>query len=172
MPTDQINALVAWVNDNGGIGGRQVEAVIRTFEASGTPRSPRKPCASSSPQDDKVFGVVLNGQFQPSARPCYAKASTLMLDQTLVPQSDESLAALSPYLWQPSLPSYDAFANGLMATLEANNWYEGATTLGIVAPDKTLNKDVVDDVVIPQGWRACTTARSRPSGSTPPSWAP
>ena len=94
--------------------------------------------------------MVLNGQFQPSARPCYAKASTLMLDQTLVPQSDKSLAALSPYLWQPSLPSYDAFANGLMATLKANNWFEGATTLGIVAPDKTLNKDVVNDVVIPQ----------------------
>ena len=150
VPTDQINALVAWANANGGIGGRQVEAVIRTFEASGdSPESEEALCKQLT-QDDKVFAVVLNGQFQPSARPCYAAASTLMLDQTLVPQSDESLAALSPYLWQPSLPSYDAFANGLMATLKANNWYEGATTLGIVAPDKTLNKDVVDDVVIPQ----------------------
>jgi hypothetical protein len=73
-----------------------------------------------------------------------------MLDQTFVPQSDESLAALSPYLWQPSLPSYDDFANGLMSTLKSADWFAGATGLGIVAPDKSINKTLVDDVILPQ----------------------
>ncbi len=149
-PAAQIQALVDWANANGGVGGRTIDPVVRVYEASGdSPESEEALCKQLT-QDDKVFAAVLNGQFQPSARPCYAAASTVMLDQTLVPQSDQSLAELSPYLWQPSLPSYDDFANGLMATLKDNNWFAGATNLAIVAPDKSINKDLVNDVVIPQ----------------------
>ncbi len=146
----QIQALATWVNANGGIGGRTLQPVVRVFQAGGdSPESEEALCKQLT-QDDKVFAAVLNGQFQPNARPCYAAASTLMLDQTLVPESDESLALLSPYLWQPSLPNYDDFANGLMATLTAKGWFDGATTLGIVYPGKAVNENVVNDIVIPQ----------------------
>ena len=148
-PAEQVQAMVDWANANGGIGGRTIEPVVRVFEASGdSPESEEALCKQLT-QDDQVFAAVLNGQFQPSARPCYAAASTMMIDQTMVPQNDESLAELSPFLWQPSLPSYDDFANGLMATLAANDWYEGATNVAIVAPDKQINKDLVDEVVLP-----------------------
>ncbi|MFI5429798.1 hypothetical protein [Aeromicrobium sp. UC242_57] len=59
-------------------------------------------------QDDKAFAVVLTGQFQSNARPCYAQRKTLMLDATLVANDQKLFDELAPYLWSRASPSTPA----------------------------------------------------------------
>ena len=72
----QIEALVDHVNANGGVGGRDVEPVIEVFNAlQDTPSKEEELCLGFT-QDAEVFAVMLTGQFQENARPCYADAET------------------------------------------------------------------------------------------------
>ena len=46
----QVQALEDWVNANGGIGGRELDAVFRLYDAQTTRRPPRSSCATRSPR--------------------------------------------------------------------------------------------------------------------------
>ncbi len=46
----QIQALEDWVNDNGGLGGKKMEAVFRIYDAQSDRRLPRSSCATRSPR--------------------------------------------------------------------------------------------------------------------------
>ena len=67
--TKDINALVNWVNQNGGMGGRQVIPDIKVYEAStDSPEQTQTQCAQFT-QDDQVFGIVIDGLCRPTASP-------------------------------------------------------------------------------------------------------
>lgn len=145
----QIAALAEWVNANGGIGGRDLEPVVRVFEALQDTPSTEEELCNGITQDDQVFAVVLTGQFQENARPCYAGADTLMLDTTLFPIDSVGFDELSPYLWQPTLPDYADTVAGLATTLVTSDFLAEGTTLGVVGIDSELNQRVYEESLIP-----------------------
>ena len=147
-PTAQINALAADVNSRGGIGGHKMEPVIRVYDAFGDNKLKEEQLCKAFTQDDKVFAVFLQGQFQPNARPCYAQGRTLMLDGTVFPVVQKTFEQLSPYLWQPSFPEYSSFMDSLVRALDSTNWFDGGTTavMGIDTPD---NRDLYEKQVKP-----------------------
>jgi len=104
-PEAQVHALTDQVNATGGIGGRELVPVVRRYEALDDSPEAEQALCDAITQDDEVFAVVLVGQFQPNARPCYAGRDTLMLDATLVPQDTQAYEDLHPYLWSASFPS-------------------------------------------------------------------
>ena len=60
----QVTAIADWVNANGGIGGRDLEPVVRVFEALQDTPSTEEELCNGITQDDQVFAVVVTGQFQ------------------------------------------------------------------------------------------------------------
>ncbi len=144
----QIQAIAEFVNANGGIGGRDMVPVVKVFNAiQDTPSNEEELCLGLT-EDDKVFAVVMTGQFQENARPCYAERETLMLDYTLYPLDDESIGELSPYLWQPGLPSYGDTIAGMADAMATTDFLDGAT-LGVVGIDSDQNRRVHDGSLIP-----------------------
>ena len=145
----QIEALVARANAAGGMGGRPIDPRIHVFNAiTDSPISEEQLCNAIT-QDDNADIVVLTGQFQDNARPCYAAAGTMMVDLTLFPVDEVGYDELSPYLWSPLLPSYDDLIAGLADALEAEGWFEGAT-VGVVGIDSDMNRRVHGDTLAPR----------------------
>ena len=121
----QIQALEDWVNDNGGLGGREMDAVFRLYDAAkDTPAAEEQLCNQIT-QDDKAFAVVMTGQYQTNARPCYAERQTLVLDAALMLAMSSTTTSYSPYLWTASFPEYGAFAAGMVKALDEQGFFEG-----------------------------------------------
>jgi hypothetical protein len=145
----QIRTLVDHVNANGGVAGRNVVPVIKVFDAlRDTPATEEQLCREFT-EDDQVFAVVLLGQFQENARPCYAAKQTLMIDQSLFPVETEDYESLAPYLWQPGLPEYGKLFRGLAVALVETEFLTTDTTLGIVGIDTEQNRRVFDRDLLP-----------------------
>ena len=144
-----IEAIVTRANETGGVAGRPIQPVVRIFNAiTDSPISEEQLCNAIT-QDDQADVVVLTGQFQENARPCYAAAGTMMLDVTLFPVDGTGYADLAPYLWAPLLPSYDQLVSGLADALESAGWFDGAV-VGVVGIDSDMNRRVFADVLQPR----------------------
>ena len=144
-----VEALVAHANAAGGFGGRPIQPVVRVFNAiTDSPISEEQLCNAIT-QDDQAEVVVITGQFQDNARPCYAAAGTLMFDVTLFPVDRAGYQDLAPYLWSPLLPSYDDLVAGLAQALESSDWLDGAT-VGVVGIDNDMNRRIFDQILSPR----------------------
>ena len=148
-PDAQVEALEDWVNAHGGVGGRQLDAVFRLYDAASDSPAAEEQLCNEITQDDQAFAVVLTGQFQTNARPCYAQRKTLVLDATLVATDTTAYDELSPYLWSASYPEYDGFVRALIATLEQQAFFEGRDRVGVVAADTPINRRVIKEVATP-----------------------
>jgi len=144
-----IEAVVDHANAAGGVGGHPIRPVIRVFNAiTDSPIAEEQLCNAIT-QDDQADVVVLTGQFQDNARPCYAAAGTLMLDVTLFPVDRRGYEELAPLLWSPLLPSYDDLIDGLAQSLESSGWFDGAT-VGVVGIGSDMNSRILEQTLQPR----------------------
>lgn len=148
-PAAQVQALEDWANANGGVGGRQVEAIYRDYDAATDSPAAEEQLCNRITQDDQAFAVVLTGQFQSNARPCYARRQTLVLDATLVATDQASYDELSPYLWSPSYPEYDGFVRAHIRALRGTDFFAGRDRVGVVAADTEINRRAIERLATP-----------------------
>ena len=145
----QVEALVDHFNEAGGFAGRQIEAKVTVFNAITDGPVAEEALCNKITQDDQAFAVVLTGQFQENARPCYRNANTLMFDATLYPVDVAGFEELAPYYWSPLLPTYDDLVGGMAAALIEEGWFEGGT-LGVIAIDSDLSERVYTQQFAPR----------------------
>ena len=145
----QLAAMIDHFNANGGFAGRQIESKVTVFNAITDGPVAEEALCNAITQDDKAFAVVMTGQFQENARPCYHNAKTMMLDATLYPVDNAGFEALAPYYWSPILPSYDDLVGGLAAGLIEDGWFDGAT-LGVIAIESELSERVYNQQFVPR----------------------
>lgn len=145
----QIEALESWVNDNGGLGGKKMEAVYRVYDAVKDSPATEEQLCNQITQDDQAFAVVLTGQYQPNARPCYARANTLMLDAALMAADEEYYEELHPYLWTASFPEYGAFVENYVQVLKDGKFFGDSRQVGIIAADNDINRRVAENQALP-----------------------
>ena len=144
----QVKALEKWVNANGGLGGKKIDAVFRMYDAvTDTPAAEEQLCKKIT-QDDKAFAVVLTGQYQPNARPCYQQAKTLMLDATMIASDQKYYDDMAPFLWSASFPEYGSFTASQFEVMKEEGFF-GKGGLGVVAADSDVNRRVYKDLVEP-----------------------
>ena len=144
-----IEAVVARANRAGGVAGHPIRPVVRVFNAiTDSPISEEQLCNAIT-QDDRADVVVLTGQFQDNARPCYAAAETLMLDMTLFPVDRQGYEELAPFLWSPLLPSYDDLIDGLAEALDTSGWLGGAA-VGVVGIQNDMNRRIFEETLQPR----------------------
>ncbi len=144
----QVQALVDHVNANGGIAGRNLDAQVHVFNAITDGPVAEEALCNAITQDDEAFAVIMTGQLQENARPCYANARTLMLDATLYPVDNVGFDELAPYYWSPFLPTYDDLVAGLGADLVSSGWFDGGT-VGVIAIDSDLSERVYEQQLLP-----------------------
>jgi hypothetical protein len=149
-PAQQFQLMVEWANENGGIAGRQIEPVVKPYEASTDSPEAVDALCNAITQDEQAFAVILNGQLQPNARPCYAKRSTLMLEGGVIPMDTQGFTDLAPFYWAPSLPEYDEYMSGMLNELEAGGFFDGAAGVGLVANDDAVVDRVIETIVNPK----------------------
>lgn len=142
-PNQQVQILTEWVNKNGGLGGRKMVPDLVKFQASTDAPSVEESLCNQFTQDDKVFAVVLTGQFQENARPCYQRKRTIAVDETTFPLDNQAYDDLSPYLWAPGLVSYDDYVDPFIKALETQGFFKGGK-VGVLAPDTPVNHRVVE----------------------------
>ena len=145
----QIEALEKWVNDNGGLGGRDMEAVFHLYDAQTDSPAAEEQLCNKITQDDKAFAVVMTGQYQTNARPCYANRSTVVMDASLYAMSQDYLDEHSPYLWTPSFPEYDSFVRSYVKVLDEQKFFEGEEGVGVVAADSPVNRKTIEGLAVP-----------------------
>ncbi len=145
----QIKALEDWVNDNGGLGGRRMEAVFRVYDAETDSPAAEEQLCNKITQDDKAFAVVTTGQYQVNARPCYAARQTVVIDASLFAMSQDYLEEESPYVWTASFPEYDSFIRTYVRVLAEQEFFEGQDTVGVVAADSPVNRESIENVAVP-----------------------
>ncbi|MBA2953592.1 hypothetical protein HZF07_07700 [Nocardioides sp. CGMCC 1.13656] len=145
----QIQALEDWVNDNGGLGGKQMDAVFRLYDAQNDSPAAEEQLCNQITQDDQAFAVVMTGQYQTNARPCYTDRQTLVLDASLYAMSTDYLEEQSPYLWTASFPEYGAFVRSYVTVLAEQGFFEGEEGVGVVAADSPVNRETIENLAVP-----------------------
>jgi ABC-type branched-subunit amino acid transport system substrate-binding protein len=145
----QVKALETWVNANGGLNGKKMEAVFRLYDAQTDSPAAEEQLCNKITQDDKAFAVVMTGQYQTNARPCYTDRNTLVLDASLYAMSQEYFDDASPYLWTASFPEYHAFVRSFVKVLKEQAFFEGQKTVGVVAADSPLNRETIENLAVP-----------------------
>jgi ABC-type branched-subunit amino acid transport system substrate-binding protein len=144
----QVAALVDDINARGGIAGRTIDAKVHVFNAMTDGPVAEEALCNAITQDDRAFAVVMTGQFQENARPCYANAKTLMLDATLYPVDNAGFDELAPYLWSPFLPSYDNLTAGMASSLTDSGWFASGT-VGVISIDSDLSQRAYEQEFAP-----------------------
>lgn len=145
----QVQALEDWVNAHGGIGGRELDAVFRLYDAQTDSPAAEEQLCNQITQDDQAFAIVMTGQYQTNARPCYAQRETLILDASLYASDDEHYAEMSPYLWSASFPAYDPFVHSYIKVLGEQGWFDGEDSVGVVAAESEINHRAIENVAVP-----------------------
>lgn len=145
----QIDALVASINAQGGIAGRTVVPVLKSFEsATASPQTEAALCTAFT-DDDEVFAVVLNGQRSPATRTCYQKADTVMVDITANVQAQNVYDDLAPHYWTPAAPTLETHLETLVAGLDSQGFFEGDVKVGVIAEKGPQYGTAVDQVLLP-----------------------
>lgn len=144
-----IRAVVDYVNANGGLGGRRINAIIKPYDATqDSPEYAESVCKSFT-QDTPVFMIDFDGQFQNNARPCYRAGNAIMLDQTLVAHDTTEFEEFAPYLWSVSNPEFNSFVTAQLNVLRDAQWFNGSQGVAVVYPDTEVNRRAAQAVVNP-----------------------
>lgn len=144
-----IQAIVDYVNANGGLGGRRMNAVIKPYDAKQDSPEYAEAVCKSFTQDAQVFIIGFDGQFQNNSRPCYRAGNAIMLDQTLVAHDTAQFEEFAPYLWTVSNPEFNGFVTAQLNVLRDAQWFNGSKGVAVVYPDTEVNRRAAQSVVNP-----------------------
>jgi len=147
--TAGINAIVNAINVNGGVGGRQIEPVIRVYQsAQDSPEAAEALCRDFT-QDAEVFAVYLDGQLQNNARPCYKTNKTIMLDGTVIGIDQTDFQNFGGYLWSPTNPEYGSFIKAQLTYAQQKGFFNGVTGVQLLVADDEVSRRVTESIVKP-----------------------
>jgi hypothetical protein len=147
--TKAINAVIADINKNGGAGGRQITPVINAYlSATDSPQQSQAQCSKYT-QDEQVFAVILDAGLQNNAIPCYAKANTLVLDETLIAHDQTQFEKFTPYLWSPTHPEYSAFMKAQLTAMNNAKFFDGNTGVLLTPSDDEVSRRTTESIVKP-----------------------
>lgn len=163
-----VAALVAWVNDHGGIAGRQVVPVVHEVDRTqGSFDAQEEAACADFTEDHTVFvagSTPVSGNDALVA--CMAKKGVPLVENNLFPYDDEYYATYDGILFQPSRTSATAALDAYTAGLADAGWYDGAT-IGLLRLDAPVFGRLADDVVKPGMARFGATVAEEVVVSTP-----
>ena len=149
LQTKAINAVIDYINANGGMGGRKATATVKSWLGSGdSPEQGQERCNYFT-QDARVTGVVMNSGYQNNEIPCFKAANTLMADQRLFAHDATQFEANAPYLWLPTYPEYSGFMKEQLVAMKDAGYFDGNTGVLMMPSDDEVSRRTADTVVKP-----------------------
>lgn len=127
---EQIQALVAWANANGGLAGREIVPIIKEIrQLESTDEGEQAICTSfAEDQGQDVFAALLIGTIREQMRQCLADNGIITLDSSSYPLTgylfDQTVVDGIPYLWSPSYPTVNDVGEHLADHLDALGFFE------------------------------------------------
>jgi hypothetical protein len=143
----QAETLSNWINENGGIAGRKVIPVVRSFaQEESSPGLEQQFCNTFS-DDDQVFAVMLVGQLQEATRYCYASKRVVHVEVTAYAYDSTLYEQTAPYYWSLATPAIDKAIRALPGVLQSQGYFdpmptrdETETKVGVVIWDTPYTK--------------------------------
>jgi hypothetical protein len=139
----QVDAVVAWLKANGGLGGRPIRVIQYDAQMTGTADSIMTEACNAFTQDDKADYVVtvLSGLKVLAA--CLKKAGVgLLADNTNF--SDKTMAQYAPGLANPSELGAGRMQDLLVDHLWSSGWLTASSKVGVLARDDNDGHEVVE----------------------------
>lgn len=138
---DQVNAVVNDLNSRGGILGRKIVPIFRTWDAQATAEPQFQSFCAAFTQDERVFAVLTPWNSVPSFAPCLAKAGTLYVIDALDQEDTQGFAALQPYMVS-GLMNSSRGAVALARGLHQQGFFASGTRLGIIRRNTPIGERV------------------------------
>jgi ABC-type branched-subunit amino acid transport system substrate-binding protein len=143
--TTQINAVVDYINANGGIGGRKITPVIRKFNLSANNDATAAALCAAFADDDKVFAVSSQSVIVSSAaRECFSKKKVVYLEGAgSWPIDTKTLARMAPYGYVTNIPAVDRPAVSYIKMLLDEGYFGSdpkAAKVGLISMDDPAYK--------------------------------
>jgi hypothetical protein len=145
----QANAVAAWVNAHGGIGGKRLVPKVHDYNAQQASEVNDNNLCQRIADTDKATLAVLHGQIHASARTCYAAKKVIAFEGSAYGFGREFYSKHSPSLWSPSYADYDQTSRALVESIKARKWLAGETKVGIVLWDDEPYHQVADRTLKP-----------------------
>jgi hypothetical protein len=149
------DTMVAWLNQHGGIGGRQIQAIHITQDNGQNETNPNanEAACRTMVEDYHVFAVIGGGgpPDDANANACYAQSGTLNFD---VQQASVDLAFLkkaSPYVWFTADTALDRTMQWEVAGLQSRGFFSGGPNykLGVIIAQDPVNERLYQQVTLP-----------------------
>jgi hypothetical protein len=150
--TDQqvhIRNIVKWINDNGGMGGRQVQLVSHITQSINGSFDQQGQAACTALTEDAKSVVVVSGARVPSLTllDCLARHGVPLVWEFQYYVDDDTYARYAGYLYQPSMLRAERF-DVIIDVLAEAKYFDGGT-LGIVRWDRPIDDRLSTDVIRP-----------------------
>ena len=158
----QVLAMVKYVNEQGGLAGREIDPVIRVVDSATDSVQQENAVCTGFTEEDKVFAVVLTGIREASARSCFAQANTVMIDAGSSPLSGGEFSELKPYLWAPSFTPIENYAQTLATGLREQDFFGPDVKVGVlIESERNLDEafsTYMKPIITAAGVKEMTTA--------------
>jgi ABC-type branched-subunit amino acid transport system substrate-binding protein len=146
--TNQVQALVAYVNSHGGLAGRRIEPVLYKVPTADDGSKAQTECSYFT-QDHRVFAVLGAGAGSSFALfSCLAKAGTIYIDG-YGSQTAAAAKTLRGYWYDPADFVLDRFARAYIDQLVSLRFFTPGARIGLLSYDDPSFRDVVTRVVKP-----------------------
>lgn len=152
---DQIalnKSVVNWINDNGGIAGRQIELVnydLPTAEVANDPATAFQAACSHFTEDNKVFAVAsILSDIPTNFYDCLRNAGVVIATSNAI-VSSRFYNNYAGILYGPQTPNYTRILATSVDALWADGWLTKDSKVGVIGYDTSDAKATVDDGLIP-----------------------
>lgn len=147
---NQINTLMQFINDNGGLAGHPVRASIRTVDINNTGRPQEEATCRAFAEEDGAFAVVPLALIYAESRACYADRGVVLVDPTPFHQPESLYTSLAPHIIQTSYPSTEKLTRAQAEALSRAGFFDDpGFSLGFVGPDTPQFRRVFEETFVP-----------------------
>ncbi|MDQ6747292.1 MAG: hypothetical protein M3010_04190, partial [Candidatus Dormibacteraeota bacterium] len=154
-PRPSMDAVIKWVNEHGGVAGRNLQIYwqpVSQAHAVSDPNYLEEVCRNFT-EDHHVFAVVdfIN---RLDAEACYPQHHTLLFDESPEQGDQAYYKSLYPYLFSPAMMAADRQQKTKLAGLNQVGYFNtGSATasykLGVIMPDDPRQQQIYDRITRP-----------------------
>jgi ABC-type branched-subunit amino acid transport system substrate-binding protein len=173
---NQVNALVTYVNQHGGLRGHRIQPVFYNWSPANTAEQEGAAACAYFTQDERVFAVVDPIGGSPGYVRCLTRAGVVLV-ATYNAQSEAVVRQTGGRYFTPADPTPDRFAREFIKQLPDLGFFSSGAKIGLLTYDTPEMKDLTERVIKPglaaRGLRLTDEAAFDPSAyaSQGPSFA-